>query len=327
MPRMTASLAIVIVNWNAGSALRECLESIAAADRDGLTLEQIVLVDNASDDDSLANCRGIDLPLKVIRNSQNAGFSRACNQGARITSANYLLFLNSDVRLSPRALAEAVAFLERRDAGGIGICGIRLTSPDGGPSTCAARLPRPGNLVAHSLALHLLSSRLFPPRFLSPAELTESRAVEQIMGAFFLVRRQVFEALGGFDERFFLYYEEVDFSARARNAGWTSYYLADVTATHVGGGCSRRVPAFRLFHSLNSRLAYAHKHFSALGCALVTAAALLAEPVARLVRACLLRSGGEVRHTLQAYSLLCRSMIGQPRPARDRQQQLAANRD
>ncbi len=306
---MAPTLDIVIVNWNAGSALADCLGSIEAARGDGFVLAQVVVVDNASEDNSLDACREERLPFRVLRNSENRGYARACNQGARCGAADYVLFLNPDVRLSPAALSAPMAFLESPESAGVGICGIRLTDTQGRDGTSSARLPRAGNLVYQAFGLDRCFPRLFKPRFLSGDELSESGAAEQIMGAFFLVRRPVYDSLRGFDERFFMYYEEVDFCARARAQGFSSYYLSDVTAVHVGGGCSRAVPGRRMFYSLESRLAYARKHFSRTGFFCVLFASLAIEPLARIARACMRVSLPEMSHTVEAYRALCGSLL------------------
>jgi GT2 family glycosyltransferase len=315
---MSGRLDIVIVNWNSGAALADCLSSIAAAQSGRFVLAQVVVVDNASEDDSFDCARESRLPLRVLRNPENRGYARACNQGACYGAADYLLFLNPDVRLSPDALAEPIAFLEGPEAGAVGICGIRLTDAGGRDGSSCARLPRPGSLVYGAFGLDQCFPRVFTPRFLSGEELRESGPAEHIMGAFFLVRRQVYDLLRGFDERFFMYCEDLDFSARARARGFSSYYLSHVTAVHMGGGCSQSVPGRRLFYSLESRLAYARKHFSRHGFFWVLFASLAVEPLARIVRACARASFREMSHTLEAYSALCGSLLRGRRAGRSR---------
>jgi hypothetical protein len=137
--------------------------------------------------------------------------------------------------------------------------------------------------VCHAVGL----DRLFPQlgHFMTEWGHNETREVDQVIGAFFLVRRSVFEALQGFDEQFFVYYEEVDFSRRAREAGWRSIYLANAQAFHAGGGTSNQVKATRLFYISRSRLLYAFKHFSLIGACLVLLTTLLLEPFSRSVLA------------------------------------------
>ena len=101
----------------------------------------------------------------------------------------------------------------------VGICGVRLVDDDGRPTTSAARFPSLRSLFGDATALSRVLPSLFPPHLLSASECDTTRDVDQVIGAFFLIRRHVFEALGGFDERFFVYYEEVDLSLRARQRG------------------------------------------------------------------------------------------------------------
>src|SRR5437016_1789132 len=121
---MPCSLDVVIVNWNAGPQLRDCLASIINASR-GPELKRVVVVDNASTDSSLQAIHMQGLPLVVLRNERNRGFAAACNQGASGSTADYLLFLNPDTHLGSDALAEPVAFMERPQNGRIGIVGIQ----------------------------------------------------------------------------------------------------------------------------------------------------------------------------------------------------------
>ena len=135
-----------------------------------------------------------------------------------------------------------------------------------------------------------------------------SRVVDQVMGAFFLMRRRVLDELGGWDERFFVYLEDVDLAYRARLHGWLSYFFAEVRAFHRGGGVSRQVKAARLFYSLRSRILYAFKHFHPAVAILVLAGTLFLEPVTRLVYAALGNSPTTGGETMKAYWLLLRDL-------------------
>jgi hypothetical protein len=136
----------------------------------------------------------------------------------------------------------------------------------------------------------------------------ESCRVDQVMGAFFLIRRDLFESLGGFDERFFVYFEEVDLSFRAHEAGATSYYLANCQAFHKGGGSSEQVKAKRLFYSLRSRILYGYKHFGILSGTAVLLATLLFEPFTRLLLALCRGSMQSITATVEAYWFLMREL-------------------
>jgi hypothetical protein len=135
---------------------------------------------------------------------------------------------------------------------------------------------------------------------------THTRDVDHVIGAFSLVRRAVFDALEGFDERFFVYLEDLDFSRRARNAGWRTVYLADAQAFHAGGGTSRQIKARRLFYALRSRLLYAFKHFPRAGAISVMFATLMIEPLSRSLAALLRGSWSGLKETWSAYGMLWR---------------------
>jgi hypothetical protein len=129
----------------------------------------------------------------------------------------------------------------------------------------------------------------------------QSAFVDHVMGAFYLVRRTVFEKLGGFDRRFFVYLEDLDFSLRANRAGWRTYFLADTCAYHEGGGSSSKVKATRLFYALRSRVQYAFKHFGRASAIAILMSTALVEPVCRLARALWHGSAEEASDTLSGF--------------------------
>jgi GT2 family glycosyltransferase len=297
-------LDIVIVNWNAGQQLRECLESISAAERQGFELSRVVVVDNASSDGSADGLSYPDLPLHLIRNQVNLGFGTACNQAANGCSADYTLFLNPDARLFASSLDLPILFMERPGNARVGICGIQLMNDRGEVSRTCARFPRPLTFLSKMLGLDRVCPRLFPDLFLSEWGHDESREVDHVMGAFFLVRSNTFQSLGGFDERFFVYLEDLDFSLRAHQAGWKSFYLAEAQAYHKSGGTSQQVKARRLFYFLHSRVLYGYKHFGALAATGLLLATLLVEPWMRLVKAGATFSPAAIADILKAYAML-----------------------
>lgn len=291
-------ISIVIVNWNAGSQLKQCIDSLT-----DMIVRQIIVVDNASTDGSaqmIDNHPGVTL----IRAPENLGFGKACNLGAKQASAEFFLFLNPDAAVYPDTLEKVLAYMQHATNARVGICSVQLMDKTGHVARTCARFPSARGFVAHATGLDTLFPRL--GHFMVEWPHDSTRKVDHLIGAFFFVRRSVFESLGGFDERFFVYLEDVDFSYRAREAGWNSMYLANVQAFHLGGGTSNQVKARRLFYSLRSRLLYAAKHFSVPGVAAVFAATLFIEPFSRSALAVVRCSWSALCETWQAYMMLWR---------------------
>ena len=139
---------------------------------------------------------------------------------------------------------------------------------------------------------------------MSSGECSHSSTVDQVIGAFFLVRKSLYDLIGGFDERFFVYFEEVDFALRAKRKGYSSYYLSDVLLCHKGGASSEKVKAKRLFYSLRSRIQYGFKHFSLLEALVLLVLTLTLELMARTSLAILSLSKSRFNETITGYSQL-----------------------
>jgi GT2 family glycosyltransferase len=194
--------------------------------------------------------------------------------------------------------------MERPENMGVGICGIQLLDESGRVALSCARFPSLGIFLAQALGLEKVLGQSFLEYRMSESEHSITRDVDQVIGAFFVVRRRVFEVLGGFDERFFVYFEEVDFSLRAHKAGWRSVFLSDAHACHVGGGTSRQVKAARLFYSLRSRLLYGFKHYSPIKAWALFLITLAVEPWSRILFSLLKGSWPGARHTIKGYRML-----------------------
>ncbi len=296
-----ASVDIVIVNTNEGSQLRECVDSVIQYGQS--LVSNIFVVDNGSTDGSEKTVDGLP-HVTVILAGANIGFGKACNLGARYTKGEFILFLNPDARVFPGTLAAALRFMQRTENARVGICGVQLLDEYGQIARSCCRFPAITSFVAHATGL----DRIVPSLGHAMRDWSHSstREVDQVIGAFFFVRRCVFEALQYFDERFFLYYEEVDISYRAKRLGWSSVYLADVQAFHAGGGTTRRMKAKRLFYTLRSRILYVFKHFNPLGATIVLLATLFVEPLSRSALAVSRRSWASLKETWSAYGMLFR---------------------
>jgi GT2 family glycosyltransferase len=299
----SSQLCIITVNWNAGLQLEKLASSIEQHHH-GL-VSSIIIIDNASTDDSLdrvEQLQGKLLKPLIIRNSENCGFGKACNMGARFATSDYLLFLNPDAQLYADTLPEALAFMQDPANAQVGICGVQLLDESGEVSRSCARFPSALGLVVHAIGFDRFQPHL--GHFMTEWNHMRTRQVDHVIGAFFLVRRELYDALHGFDETFFVYLEDLDFSYRASQVGWISMYLADVQAFHAGGGTSNQVKARRLFYVLQSRLLYASKHFSRGGVIAVTLATLMLEPLSRSVLAILRCSWTGLKETWTAYRML-----------------------
>jgi N-acetylglucosaminyl-diphospho-decaprenol L-rhamnosyltransferase len=303
---MTSSVEVVIVNWNTGECLQACLASIAAGRRE--MLRRLTVVDNGSTDHSAAGLDTTALPLQVLCNHENVGFAAGCNQGAAGATASYILFLNPDTRVFADTLDTMVRFMDSPAATGIGICGAEIVDDQGRPRISCARFPTLRIFLGKMTRLDRLFPRVFPGHHLTPAETAQSREVDQVIGAAFLVRRDLFERLSGFDERYFLYFEEVDFALRAHQLGAESYFLKDARVVHAEGRSSSNCPDLRLYHSLRSRLLFANRHWARWQGHALVALTLAIELPARLIRGCMRGDRRDLAATLAGSRRLIREL-------------------
>jgi hypothetical protein len=158
-----------------------------------------------------------------------------------------------------------------------------------------------------------------PSHLMEEWDHTTTRDVDHVMGAFYLVRRRLFEQLHGFDERFFVYLEDLDLSIRVRDAGYRIVFLAEARTFHKGGGSSERVKATRLFYSLHSRIQYGFKHFGRLPAAALLAGTLVLEPPIRVAVALATGAPADAFHTLRATAQLWRGLPALARTPRENQ--------
>ena len=198
---MKPSLDVIIVNWNAGVQLRSCLLSLENTVKNCFELNRVVIVDNASTDGSADGLEQISLPIEIIRNSENRGFAAACNQGAKGSEAEYLLFLNPDTRLFPASLEKAIKFMEEPEQSDVGILGIQLLDENGRVSRSCARFPSANQFLSKMLGLNRLFPNLFNDHFMVEWDHSYTRQVDQVIGRFSLYVG-CFDEMHGFDERF-----------------------------------------------------------------------------------------------------------------------------
>ena len=245
-------LAVVVVSFEAGEALLAALASLRAHASIPL---RVVVVDNASTDGSVEAVRRSHPAALVIANPENVGFARACNQGWRASEAPHVLFLNPDAEVGPGALEALVRVLEERPD--VGAVGPRTRSPDGTIQVSTG----PDLTLASEWAQRRLVRGVArrDPRAVAEAEARHAREHEPdwVSGACLLVRRAALEAVGGFDERFFLYEEDADLCRRLRLAGWRVVFTPAAEVRHRLGHSMAKAPRrARLEYERSHRLYY-----------------------------------------------------------------------
>ena len=238
----TPKLSVLIVSWNVRDMLTACLDALLR-EVDGMAAE-VIVVDNASSDDTVAMLRREYPGVRVIANADNVGFPIANNQALRIARGEYVLYLNPDTEVGAGSVRACVAALDA-DAT-IGMAGCKLVLEDGSVQLeCARRAYYLRHLCMEVLYLHMLfpRSRIFGDHVMSWWDHEGERDVEAICGAFMLARRDVALQVGGLPEDIFMYHEDVAFCVHVRRAGWRIRYLGQYSTLHRWRGSSRRSTA------------------------------------------------------------------------------------
>ena len=263
---------VIVVTYNSRSRVFPCAKAALSAGAN------VIVVDSASPDRSLEALG--DLPVTTIQLSENRGFGFGCNRGWESGSAPYVLFLNPDAVLDEAALGALAAVLDREPA--VGAVGPRLLEEDGTLEWSQRRYPRLRSTFARALYLHHLApqAQWVDEMIRVPAVYEEPGEPDWLSGACLLVRRELLERIGGFDEGFFLYSEDTDLCKRIRDAGYTLRYEPSAVVHHVGGASA---PRSGLLHVLaSSRVRYMRKHRGVLAGALERTGLVL-ESLLRLV--------------------------------------------
>jgi hypothetical protein len=223
-------ISIVIVSYNTGEYLRKCLVSLREHPTE--LLGEIIVVDNASEDGSAAMVESEFPEVRLVRNRSNLGYARAVNQGLREAGGEYLLVLNPDVETGAEALEKLAAFMERTpDAG---LAAARLLNPDGTLQMSCRTFYTFRTVLLRRTVLGKLfpNSRPVREHLMLDWDHQSNRAVDWVTGACMMVRRKAYEAVGGMDERFFLYLEDVDWCYRMQKHGWKVYYVGQSEMVH-----------------------------------------------------------------------------------------------
>jgi GT2 family glycosyltransferase len=244
---MNSSITIVLVNFNSGPHLGTCLRSIA----EHAPFAEVIVIDNASRDGSEEAAAQAGAPVALIRNTVNAGFARAVNQAFAAGASDYVLILNPDCVLFAGVLPALTRELD--DHSECAIAGPAILDEDGSLQGSVRGDP---TMLTGLFGRTTLLTRLFPNSNLARRNVRttmanpDSREADWVSGACMLARRAAVDAVGGFDERYFLYWEDADLCRRLRARGYTTRYVPAGRVMHIGGRSSQsaRGAAIRAFH-------------------------------------------------------------------------------
>lgn len=259
------STAAAIINWNSGLRLRSCIDSLIAT----TTTVEILVIDNASTDDSLNSLGDLKKRVDIVRNSVNRGFAAAVNQAFHVTSSSYVLILNPDLRATDTAIQRLQDFLDAHPrAGAIGAFV--------GDKYLPKVLPTPASLIRENLGFASSTQG-------KPVDRSTHQA-EQPAAAALMVRRDAYDEVEGFDEQFYpAWYEDVDFCRRLKTQGWEIWFMPGAKFLHEGGYSAEAMGTRQFLRSYyGNQLRYARKHFGAAGAAAVRAS-IAAGMLARLL--------------------------------------------
>jgi len=295
------ALDIVIVNWNSGEFLNNCLTSIEKSNLKDLLIN-IIVVDNDSSDDSL-NRISPNVKYNLIKQNENSGFAKACNVGLLQSSSKYILFLNPDTEVRENTIQKAVNRMQNNEI--ISVLGVKHFDENGNIAPSCSRFPKLRYYFYDMIGLSKLYPQIFHHATLMlDMDSSKSAFVNEVMGAFFFCRKSVLDRVGGFDERFFVYYEELDLSYRIIKNGGNIFYDADNEIYHKGNGISDQVKAKRLFYSLRSRIKYSFKNDNKVNAVILFLLTMFVEPFSRLLYLIVKGRFSETKDLVNGYSYL-----------------------
>ncbi len=255
------SVSIVVVNYNAGSILTDCVvEGLKQA-------KEVIVVDNASTDNSIEELESIvtsNSRLEIIRNNENLGFATACNIGSEVARSDYLLYLNPDSLLQENTVTKLVAAFELGPK--VGMTGGLLINPEGTEQGGGRRaVPTPWRTFVRAFGLTYFSDRwpkIFFDFHLHKEPLPDGPIeVEAISGACMMIKRETMQLVGHWDEEYFLHCEDLDLCMRLRQKGLNVVFVPDAPVIHYLGVCSRKRPIFVEWHKHKGMMKFYKKFF------------------------------------------------------------------
>jgi GT2 family glycosyltransferase len=263
-------LSVVIVNYNVKYFLEQCLYSVRKSSA-GLDVETIV-VDNHSSDGSVEYLQAKFSEVKFFSNCSNSGFARACNKGVELSGGELILFLNPDTIIAEDCFEKCISFFKAHpDCGALGIKMIDGSGKFLKESKRSFPSPLTSLYKLFGLSVLFPKSKIFSRYHLGQLDKNSDNEVDVLAGAFFMVRKKVLAEVGGFDETFFMYGEDVDLSYRIQKAGYKNYYFSGTTIIHFKGESTRRgsLNYVRMFYKAMS--IFVRKHYGGTKAALFNA--------------------------------------------------------
>lgn len=254
-------LSIIIVNFNVKAFLQNCLLSVRKALEE--IPSEIIVVDNASDDGSVEIIKKNFPDVKIIELSENLGFSKANNIGLKIAKGEYICLLNPDTIVEEDTLNTMIRFMESHPEAGM--AGCKILNPDGTfQLACRRSFPTPWVAFTKIFGLSALfpKSKLFARYNLTYLDENQTYEVDAISGSFMFLRKDVYEKVGGLDESFFMYGEDLDWCFRIKKAGFKIYYVHSTKIIHFKGESTKRSNIDEVKHFYNAMRLFVRKHFS-----------------------------------------------------------------
>ncbi|MHB1000915.1 MAG: glycosyltransferase family 2 protein [Armatimonadota bacterium] len=252
-------LSIIIVNWNTKDLLRRCLQSIYENPATGDM--EIIVVDNASGDESASMVRNEFGDVLLIANSENTGYAEGNNQGFKIAKSDNILLLNPDTEIRPCALDVMLSFLGAHpDAAAVA---PKLVYPDGRPQSSCRGFPEPWSILFEYTKLSRIfpGSRTFGAYRMTWFDYSRESEVDQPMASCMLIPRKAVDDIGIFDAGFPIFFNEVDWCYRAKQRGWKIFYTPNAEVLHHVGGSTRQVKPAMIKESHRSLKKFYDKHY------------------------------------------------------------------
>lgn len=257
-----SDLSIIVVSWNSWSVLRDCLLSLREALETGVSL-QVIVVDNASSDGTSEHLAKEFPEFELVAEQKNWGYAKGNNLGLARATGEFILLLNPDTTVPPETLTGVLELAKRRPAYGCVCC--RLQGLDGKTQASIRDFPTLANTMFDALGLSRVFRRAKASRYRLPSfDYTKEQPCPQAMGTFLLFRREALEAVSTwptvFDERFPIFFNDVDLSKRLLDAGFPSLYTPKYHVIHYGGFSTKQVRADMIWESHRSLGKYLDKH-------------------------------------------------------------------